>query len=233
MILRDAATEALRELALPTIAAVAFALLALPLIAESGVVVRQRAILDGTLAVGWLLSVASGLRLGALLGGQGLGPLLRPVLGDLPFLAHRLLGYSVVLTAQAAVFLALAALHTRHPGLLVHGVACALEGLLAVLLTALVATAVRPWLGAVVAAALLWVGHLEQELVAALGAGGPVARVVLLLVPSVEGLNVQGALLAGAPLDPAALAVGLGQAVGWCLLTTLLLRMAWARTDRG
>jgi hypothetical protein len=238
LITRDAAQEALRELALPTLAVAAFALLALPLLAESAVMVRSRALLDGTLALTWLLSVGSGLRLGTLLHGQGLGPLLRPALGDGPFLRGRLLGHSLVLAGQAALVLGLTALHApvraAGVGLVVHGVACAGEAVLAALLTALIAAAVRPWLGAVGAGALLLVGHLEHQLLTSLGAS--VARLpaqaLLLLVPSVERLDVQGALIRHAAIDPRVVGVGLVELAGWCLLLGLSVQAAWQRTDR-
>jgi len=238
MILRDAAQEAVQELWLPTLAALGFALLALPLLAESAVMVRDRAVLDGVLALAWLLSVGSGLRLGTLLGGQGLGPLLRPAVGDGRFLRDRLAGHGAVLAGQASLVLALSCLHAPvrggGPGLLVHGLACAGEAVLATLLTALLAVVVRPWLGAACAGALLLVGHLEQELLASLAdtSARIPAQALLLFVPSVERLDVQGALLRHSPIDPAAVGVGAVELAGWCLLLGLAVRAAWARVDR-
>ncbi len=238
MIVRDAAQEALRELWLPTLAVAGFALLALPLLAESAILVRDRAVLDGVLALTWLLAVGSGLRLGTLLGGQGLGPLLRPSLGDGRFLRDRLAGHALALTGQTLLLLVLSSLHgpvrAAGPGLLVHGLACAGEAVLAALLTALLAAVVRPWLGAACAGAILLVGHLEQELlisIADTSARLP-AQALLLLVPSIERIDVQGALIRQGPIDPVVVSVGLVELAGWGLLLGLLLRWAWARCDR-
>ena len=130
MIARDAALEALRDLALPTLGAVGFALIALPLLAESGVVVRDRALLDSTLALGWWLAIVSGLRLGTLLDGGGLGPLLRPTLGSGRYFLRRCLGQAGVLGLQTALFFGgaglLDAVRAAGWGLLLHGLGCAI-----------------------------------------------------------------------------------------------------------
>lgn len=234
----DALGEALRELLLPTLLAAAFALLALPLLAESAVVVRDRALLDGVLAVSWLLAAASGLRLGARLPGDGLGPLLRPVVGDTRFLVARVAGFAGILALQTTTTLALCLLHApvraAGLGLLAHGLACVGEAFVATLLTALFCVAVRPWLAAGCAGSLLIVGHLEQDLTAALAGSSlePVARGLTLLVPSFERLDVQGELLTGAPIAPASLALGGAELVGWSLALGLALRAAWAKADR-
>jgi hypothetical protein len=232
----DAVREALRDLLLPTLVAAAFALFALPLLAESAVVVRDRALLDGALATSWLLAVASGLRLGTLLPGQGLGPLLRPTVGDTSFLLHRLGGFALVLFLQTASLLVGLLLHApvrgSGPGLLAHGAACIGEAVVATLLAALFAVVVRPWLAAGCAGALLMVGHLEQELLAAVDAS-PLVRLLLCMVPSVERLDVQGELITGAALDPLQLALGSAELAGWSVVLGLALRVAWSRTDRG
>lgn len=241
MLSRDALVEALRGIGPVVLGAAALVVLLAPALGGMALGARARTALDLALWLQWLTVFGCGLFLGAQLPGPaGLrAVVLAGSTSPGAWVATRTAGAWGALGAAVALLggagLLVGPLRAQGVGpLALHLAGLWAEGVVLVGLAGwLRALGARPWLAGVAAGGLAVAGHLEAEVVEALGTYGleGLGRGLLLLLPGFDGVQVQGALIAGQPIDPAPVLAGFVQLLGWSLALGGATVLTMARRD--
>jgi hypothetical protein len=240
LIARDAAGEGLRALAWPTLGACLLLVAFAPAAGGMALGARQRSTLDLVLWVQWVSVFGSALHLGTCLpGAPGLAATLLQGGGSrVGWVVERLGGLSLAVAVQVVLLGAagsvVPAVRQVGPWIVGHLAGVWLEGVVLVAMAGLLRVlGARAWLAGLAAGALAFVGHLEAEVVQALSTWGldPVGRLLVLMLPGFDQLQVQGALVSHQPVVVEAVLAGAVSAVGWCALLTGATVAVMARRD--
>ena len=224
MLILDALREGLRAAMWVTLGALGLVLLLAP--AAGGVVIgaRMRATTDLVLWLQWVSVCGTALHLGTRVPGPaGLRALvLAGPVSRARWVAARTLGLGAVSWAQVvALLVAGAVVVPPAPVWGLHGLALGTEALVLIGMAGLLRTlGARPWLAGVAAGALGLVGHLEAEVVRALGQGGlaGLGRGLTWLLPGFDQVGVQSAIVAGQGVVLTTVLGGAAQLLCWSLV---------------